>query len=75
MRLVKVTNGDGGATGGGADCAGKSCPAVYKTDCDSFVVQGLKLIKDDLKQIELGDNESAVEIPASLIEQIKKIEI
>ncbi|GII78105.1 hypothetical protein Sru01_30870 [Sphaerisporangium rufum] len=52
----------------GTDSEQGTCPAIYESDRDTYVVQG-KLITDpaalaDL--VDLGPDESAVEIPKAL---------
>lgn len=50
---------------------GGNCPAVYSTDRDSVVVQGYTLAAADAAQmVNVADNESGVEIPYELAEQI-----
>lgn len=63
MDLNKLFKVDGSGTGG--------CPAFYETSAGSFVVQGYALSDGDAGKLEqLADNESGVEIPARLFEQI-----
>lgn len=52
------------------DCTdGKTCPAVARTDSGSYVVVG-KVVTDPeaLGALGIADNETAVEVPASLLE-------
>lgn len=50
---------------------GGGCPAVYDTDRGSLVIQGYKLGSDDAGQLRnVATNESGVEIPYELAEQI-----
>lgn len=51
--------------------AGGNCPAVYGTDRNSLVVQGYTLGSSEAAQmVNVADNESGVEIPYELAEQI-----
>ena len=65
MKLTKLSDGDG--TSG---CSGKSCPAVYRTDRGSLVVQGYRVA--DAVSIDIPDNETIVEIPSALIKRLVK---
>ncbi len=50
-----------------AGCASSTCPAVYETDKGSYVMQGKFLSAADLSELNLGSDETAVELPASVI--------
>jgi hypothetical protein len=67
MRLTFVgTNSNGG-----------SCPAVYKTDRGTVVVQGWKLAEGDQAWGDLqnlADNETALEIPLALLPHLRNLE-
>lgn len=52
-----------------ASCAGKKCPTVYMKDDETLVVQGY--VADNLFVEGLPDGEQAVEIPMSLIRDLK----
>lgn len=59
----------------GADCAdGRTCPTFYATDRGSYVVQGDLLSPDDMAQLRIPPGEGAVEIPAALVEVIRRAE-
>lgn len=49
-----------------------SCPNLYKTDRGTYVVQGYKITDEEalqtLRERGLPDTETAVEIPAALLE-------
>ncbi len=60
------------AGGPGQGCQGKSCPTLFKTNRRTYVVQGY-VKQDVLKAIELPNGETAVEISAALVEQIKAL--
>lgn len=61
MRLTRIAG----------DCpSGSTCPAIYQTDRGTLVVQGHRLSNGDLAQIDLPADESAVEIPVSLLEGV-----
>jgi len=45
------------------------CPAVYATDRDSYVIQGWNL-PAGTRLRDQAENESGVEVPANIIEQI-----
>lgn len=47
---------------------GGNCPAIYKAENGNYVIQGWKLDAATAAQLrDLGDNETAVEIPADVI--------
>jgi hypothetical protein len=53
------------------DSGGGNCPAVYDTDRGSLVVQGYALDDGDAAQmVNVATNETGVEIPYTLAEQI-----
>jgi hypothetical protein len=58
--------GGGGTTG----CYGGSCPTVYRTDRNTYVVQGNLIPQDDMKQFAVPSHEGVVEIPESLIREL-----
>ena len=63
MKLTKLSDGpdpDG--------CSGENCPAVYRTDRGSLVVQGLRVA--DPVDISIPDNETIVEIPSNLLKRL-----
>ena len=51
----------------GTGCYGKHCPAVYKTDRGTFVVQGNLINGDDMANFSLALHEGVVEIPETLV--------
>lgn len=52
------------------DCGeGRTCPTVYTTDRGTLVVQGYRLDAEALAEIDLPENESAVEIPLTLLKE------
>lgn len=63
MKLTKLSGGDGLG-----DCGGENCPAVYRTDRGSLVVQGLRVA--DPVDITIPDNETIVEIPSNLLQKL-----
>jgi hypothetical protein len=65
MKLTKLSDGDGPGA-----CSGKHCPAVYRTDRGSLVVQGYRVA--DAVSIDIPDNETIVEIPSDLIKKLVK---
>ncbi|MGB3479833.1 MAG: hypothetical protein WBB67_11815 [bacterium] len=51
-------------------CILGACPAIYKTDKDSYIIVGKLLSKKQLKKVlrkKLGNHEVAVEIPKQLL--------
>jgi len=59
-------------TGGFQDCGAGTCPAIFRTDRDTLVVQG-KLIKgQDLAEFSLPSDEGVVEIPEALLRDLSK---
>jgi len=57
------------------DCAGGVCPTFWLTDNSSVIIQGNKISTFDKQELNLQNNEDAVEIPlevfAKLIKKIK----
>ena len=51
-----------------SNCSSGPCPAVFKTDKNSFVVQGRLVPPDVLEQLVLAQDETAVEIPSEIVE-------
>ncbi|GAB1639598.1 hypothetical protein [Krasilnikovia sp. MM14-A1259] len=55
---------DHGSGGGG-------CPAAYRTDRDTFVIQGWQLTERETAQLrQLAPDEAGVEIPANIVDQL-----
>lgn len=48
-------------------CTGGCCPKVYRTDRDTFVVQGNMVNAEDARQFSLASHEVIVEIPEALV--------
>ncbi len=49
-----------------------NCPAIYKAENGDYVVQGWKLDGDTHSNlVNVGDNETAVRVPADVIVRIK----
>jgi len=55
-----------------SDCGGDTCPTVYQTDRGTFIVQGAQIFDLQPGQLTFGDNESAVEIPESVVKNLVK---
>ncbi len=63
MRLIHL------GTNSGKD----GCPSLYATDRGTFVVQGWRLLDAEaLSQLDIPDHETAVEIPAALLEYLPR---
>jgi hypothetical protein len=56
----------------GGDCSdGKTCPALYRTDRDTLVVQGWVLTDSDLlSELDLPADMQAVEVPTGLLAEV-----
>lgn len=54
------------------DCSdGKTCPAMYRTDRGTVVIQGLAVTDPEaLGQLRLPGGEQAVEIPAEMVAEV-----
>ena len=53
-------------------CQGGSCPAVYKTDRGTFLVQGERVTDPEaLAAVGLPEHETLGEVPASLLRGIQ----
>lgn len=51
-----------------SESQGGNCPALYRAANGNYVVQGWRLDEETAAQLrELGENESAVEVPADVI--------
>lgn len=53
-------------------CGGTSCPTVYRTNRDTYVVQGYT-VTADTAGLDLPAGEQLVEIPAELLAQAVKV--
>jgi hypothetical protein len=50
---------------------GRTCPRIIATDRDTLIVQGYRVVDPDtLAALGLPENESAVEIPRSLVPEV-----
>jgi hypothetical protein len=51
------------------DCPdGRTCPAVHQSDHETFVIVGNVVTDPDaLAQLAIGPNETAIEVPVSLL--------
>ena len=54
-------------------CGGGSCPTVYRTSRNTYVVQGYT-VKADSAGVDLPAGEQLVEIPIELLEAAARIE-
>jgi hypothetical protein len=52
------------------NCAASTCPTVFRTDRGTFVVQGKILQAEAASGLTLSHDETAVEIPESLLTNI-----
>lgn len=54
------------------DCSdGKTCPALYRTDRGTIVIQGWTVTDPEaLRQLRLPDGERAVGVPAGLLAEV-----
>ena len=52
-------------------CGGSSCPTVYRTNRDTYVVQGYTVTADTVG-LDLPAGEQLVEIPAELLAEALK---
>ncbi|MER5651214.1 hypothetical protein [Streptosporangium sp. NPDC002524] len=60
MRLTKV----------GGECDEGTCPAIFKTDRGTYVVQGSKVVEEH--GLEIPDHETIAEIPEELLRQVAR---
>lgn len=66
MRLVEKTPKS-------SVCVISACPAIFETDCDTYVVIGTRLSKKQVSELlkdRVGAGEVAVEFPKVLLEDI-----
>lgn len=49
------------------------CPNFYETDKGTFVVQGYKVDAETKKDIQLSNDEDAVEIPRELVNELFQV--
>jgi hypothetical protein len=53
-------------------CSGGSCPTVYATDRDTFVIQGAVVTDPEaLAAVDLPAHETLVEVPRWLLDGLK----
>ena len=55
-----------------AGCGAGDCPTVYKTDRDTFVVQGYRF-EPAQAGVDVPEGEQMVEIPTSLVTDLLRI--
>ena len=48
-------------------CHAGSCPTIYKSDRDTFIVQGNLVDPGEISQLKVPSHEGVVEIPGSLV--------
>jgi hypothetical protein len=55
------------------DCPdGRTCPAVHVTDSGTLMIVGrLVTEREALAQMAIGDDETAIEVPASLLPELR----
>ncbi|OHV29864.1 MULTISPECIES: hypothetical protein [Pseudofrankia] len=51
---------------------GRTCPTAYATDRGTVVIQGYRLDAGTLARVPLGADETAVEVPLSLLEEVTR---
>jgi hypothetical protein len=61
MKLEKVI---------GSGCAGGDCPAIYRTDRGTFVVQGNRVKATEVSQLHVPEHEVLTEIPEELVQSL-----
>jgi hypothetical protein len=55
-----------------AGCSGGTCPALFRTDRGTYVVQGAIVTDPDVvAAMDLPAHETAVEVPAELLASLK----
>jgi hypothetical protein len=59
--------------GSDPDCLdGRTCPAVHLTDSGTLVIVGRLVTEPEaLSQMAIGDGETAIEVPASLLPEVR----
>ena len=51
-----------------------NCPSLYRTDRDTFIVQGWRVSDPEaLAQLDIPAHETAVEVPADVLAEIAKV--
>lgn len=50
----------------GSGCHNGSCPTIYESDRETFIVQGNLMKPKDIKDLAIPSNEGVVEIPRAL---------
>jgi hypothetical protein len=49
------------------------CPSLYKTDRDTFIVQGWRVTDPEaLKQLDIPAHETVVEVPSDVLAEIAR---
>ncbi|MFD7939013.1 hypothetical protein ACFV4T_31575 [Streptomyces sp. NPDC059755] len=57
----------------GTNSTGGDCPTLYATDRESYIVQGWQLFANELlMQLDIGEGETAVEVPTELFKHLRK---
>jgi hypothetical protein len=51
-----------------------NCPSLYRTDRDTFVVQGWRVTDPQaLSQLDIPDHETVVEVPTDVLAEIARM--
>jgi hypothetical protein len=53
------------------ECAGKSCPTIYKDEDGKVFIQGPRLRDELMQAINVGDNEEVVEISPEMLQVLR----
>lgn len=68
MRVTKVR---GGSDPGCPD--GRTCPAVHETDSGTLMIVGRLVTEPEaLAKMAIGDGETVIEVPASLLPEVRR---
>jgi hypothetical protein len=54
----------------GSGCHGGSCPTIYESDRDTFIVQGNLMKPNEINDLAIPSNEGVVEIPRALAQAL-----
>jgi|HubBroStandDraft_1064217.scaffolds.fasta_scaffold993751_2 hypothetical protein len=55
---------------GTVGCSGGECPTIYRTDRNTFVIQGNLVNSSDVTDLQVPSHEGLVEIPETLVQAL-----
>lgn len=66
-KAFKIVHSTASIASGGNGCAGGTCPTIYETNNNTFVIQGKILDQNEKKKLNIPIDEDVVEIPIEFL--------